>query len=39
MEELSQLNTPDLRYYVHKDHVGFAAISFNQKHGLVSDLF
>lgn len=34
-EELSQLNAPDLRYYLHKDHMASAAISFNRQRGLV----
>ncbi|XP_028045420.1 uncharacterized protein LOC114254100 [Monomorium pharaonis] len=35
-EELSQLNIPDPCYYLHKSHIGSAAISFYQEHGLVS---
>ncbi|KMQ86864.1 a disintegrin and metalloproteinase with thrombospondin motifs 2-like protein [Lasius niger] len=33
-EELSQLNAPDPCYYLHEDHIGSAAISFCQRHGL-----
>lgn len=37
-EELSQLNAPTPCYYLHQDHIGSAAISFCQGHGLVSDV-
>ncbi|XP_011647364.1 A disintegrin and metalloproteinase with thrombospondin motifs adt-2 [Pogonomyrmex barbatus] len=38
-EELSQLSAPDLCYYLHKNHIGSAAISFCQEHGLHGLVF
>ncbi|RLU15801.1 hypothetical protein DMN91_011557 [Ooceraea biroi] len=38
-EELSQLSAPDLRYYLHEDHRGTAAINFNQERGLHGLVF
>ncbi|XP_029680560.1 A disintegrin and metalloproteinase with thrombospondin motifs adt-2 isoform X2 [Formica exsecta] len=38
-EELSQLNAPDPCYYLHEDHIGSAAISFCQGHGLHGLVF
>lgn len=37
-EELSQLNALDPCYYLHEDHIGSAAISFCQGHGLVGGI-
>jgi len=37
-EELSQLNAPAPCYYLHQDHIGSAAISYCQGHGLVSNI-
>ncbi|XP_011860405.1 PREDICTED: A disintegrin and metalloproteinase with thrombospondin motifs 2 [Vollenhovia emeryi] len=38
-EELSQLSAPDPCHYLHKNHVGSAAISFCQEHGLHGLVF